>query len=766
MALTSTVHNQKYQLCWNDGDSINIPAELVANSVTLSNLIKDSQQEKVIHCWSERIKGHEVKLYFQRYHSLLVDTLKKVPGSPTFAKLDVEIDIMDLLSIANYFDDPAMISALVRRIIILVHNLLSKIKRKKEAEKGEEAKKKGENEDEGERAKMDKKLKDVQDKFDLLPPEVQGLILTDLEKYASIKGSCRVIRQVSLADSEKYLMIDALITNNGEIIAATAIGMSVSVNRSSPVAQVKLNLPPKLYDESNPQRIKVLNKLIEQSYQVSNQKHWYYESMGGLTTEGIIWLLSRGKSKEELAKLKSAENVNTDFYHYYFHLPDGSVIKSKGHVHTLVKYRRIASISYPSVNYVHQAPKNTPQSCHYAREIIDIPTGKIIYSFPGHWGNRILINHGHCCRHDPTGHYIASLFPTNYGLIVELVEIDNGQHFKKDAGSSDFYKVRGGHFKKDASSPYFHKVGGKRLFRSLISSAGILRRAVGDDGIKIDPYRRLVYLAIKCQVRNNTDTRLDTLGPRGSPGPLVKTGPEGGLGQLGLIGPVGPPNPPGPPDPPGPPGPRGPRGVTGPIGPRDTVPQRNSTDLNDPLREVTLPVVAILNFKGQMVARYVIEGSFNIHFCPDRLITSESYGYPSVRTSLEGITDWLSEDIDYPQTPITMTPLQLMPRAPYFKLNDLIVERDINNGWRPLKVLTKTLALTAPRLPEVIFSPNGHYLLLAPPRHRKLGPLTVIYTRFHPVGEIAMIREALLGPADDKKPAKTSEVKASTSSAP
>ena len=69
------------------------------------------------------------------------------------------------------------------------------------------------------------------------------------------------------------------------------------------------------------------------------------------------------------------------------------------------------------------------------------------------------------------------------------------------------------------------------------------------------------------------------------------------------------------------------------------------------------------------------------------------------------------------------------------------------------------------RLPQVIFSPKGHYLLIAPPAGAKLDPIfsTVVHTRLHPPKEIKMIREVLIGPANTETLTESSRIKASNS---
>ncbi len=671
MATTSTTHSQKgkYQLQWNDDSLIDIPAELLTNSTTFSNMFIDVDKERVIHCCSKRIKGADVKLYFQHYQSLLAnqalptDTLKKVPGPPTSAKLEATIDpikLMDLLLVANYFDDSTMLSAISRRIITTIHNVLWKARRNK--------------------TEMVNKMKNLREKFSSLPPEIQNLISDDLEKYVAIKGPYHVVRHVSLpsgrecrmrdwkyqvrrnkrktnreymekrerkSKEKKYKIKDILITNLGEIIAAlefTKLVPRTGIN-SVTFRPIPLDrLPPEvgaycieLYDELNPRQATILNELPLYSPGMNGGSYpaWRYNYMGGLTADGIVWVI----------ELKLCSDFINELIQY-FYLPNGLRIKSKNRIDDLISHRQMAVIRpiRPSESVI---PTNSEDDCT-PLHIINIPTGRIISTIP---------NFATIIRYDPTGQYAAGIEHFyNGGSMVELYEIENS----------------------------------KLLFRSMINTTDSplteLFRPLEEE-VKVDSYRQLIYIIMtKC---NDNDTLLFTL--------------------------------------------------------------------------------VILNFSGQMVARYRIPSLFLIYFGPDILITVES----NQRST--NVTLCSAEILNYPQFPIDMTPLQTMPRIKSTIPEYVIVERDVSNGWRPLKILSKIPTSINSVAPQVIFSPNGYYLLVAPPTDGKLSDFTsptVAYTRLHSVEEIEMIKGALLGPPEtdvgpsDVKADEYSKAEASTSSTP
>ncbi len=641
MASTSSLDGKsvKFHLEWNDKNLIDIYANIALNSITICNLLADNKEEFTIQCWSKNINGSVVKLYFQHYNSFRSNQT-----------LPIEIDatkLMDFLLVANYFDDPAMILTITRRIISLIHNILPKVK------KGTEA---------------TDKLKSLRKKFSLLPFELQDVILNDLEEYAAIKGSYHLVRHVSFPVDKDYRMKDVLITDQGKVIAALTFSKSAPDNTfygplflKFPLDMriecvelydfpVLLKLPHEigveyveyveLYDELNSKQAAALNKLNLGFSAFDDRVYipWRYDGMGGLVVDGVVWALRRSQPLED------SVGPYTYKMDYYFYLPDGSRIKAKDQVMTLVKHRRIAII--------HSVLEDLFESTHrfrYINEIVDIPTGGIIHSFVDYIG----CNHIYC---DHTGRYVVILICSRMLLKVELYEIGKSQP----------------------------------IFQSVIDYITSLLCAMDQLVAKIDPYRRLIYI-FACSMFKTNDKTDD---------------------------------------------------------------------------RIVLNTLIILNFKGQMVARYHIPRPFSLYFSPDILVTIEYCQPTPLLASLPKLTDYPTRTTRVPSS-IATTALKSMPQIASTNSEYIIVERDINNGWRPLAILSKIPASINPVIPQVIFSPNGHYLLVAPLSRRKLryfGPSTVVSTRLHPADEIAMIREALIGPADSK--VDISPCKASTSSAP
>ncbi len=601
MAATSIFRNQgeKYQLCWNDGTPLNIAANIIANSITLTNLIKDSQKEKIIHCYSKNIEGHNVKLYFQHYHSLL--TNQTLPNSVNIIKL------MELLLVANYFDDPLMISVITRRIITSIHNMLWRAKLSKD--------KNGK-----------PKVKKLRRKFSLLPPEVQNIILADLEKYAAIKGPYQIVRHVSAPSNINYRIRKMLITNQGKIIAA------LEILRTLPsISDDNQHLSGiRLYDELNPHQAEALNKLKLNLTPCSEESFtsWSYNDMGGLSKDGVIWAITRAKPVEG-SDTEARELIGPPAYNmsYYFYFPDGSRVKSNGRTIELIKYRPIAIIN-----------PDADKSWRYFstnRQIVDIPSGNLINTIDNAQFNMF---------YDPTGRYMVKhRYYINRGLMIKLFEMDKSQP----------------------------------LFQSLIGE--LTKEMPGPPLIKIDPYRQLVY----------------------------------------IIAPV-------------------------------------------------IWILVILDFNGKIVAHYSVPAGFSIYFGPDMLVTIEHTQLASSLSSRQETTNHPVEINDSPQLPVTMPPLKTMPQIKNNFSAYIVVERDINNDWRPLVILSKIPTSVNSRAPEIIFSPNGHYLLMASSVNRISRDFfalpVVAYTRLHPLEEIAMIREALLDSAEAKT--DISPCQASTSSAP
>ncbi len=653
MAATSGAHSQKekYQLRWNDETLIDVSADLTNNSTTLSNMFIDVDKEPVITCCSKNIKGDDVKLYFQHYQSLLANQALPSMIDP--------IKLMDLLLVANYFDDSAMLSTVGRRIIITIHNVLWKTKMDK--------------------TEMANKMKAMREKFSLFPPEIQNLILGNLEKYAAIKGPCHVIRHLSIPSDKGYRMKDEkcqvkkekyetkdekcetknkeykirdiLITDQGKIIAA--LGFSELVSRTALNTLPFLETPPEhhlkdveiqhieLYDELNPQQVAILNELPLYASGMINRLSptWWYNCMGGLAANGVVWAIECIRPlKNSTSEIGSSTDYPTCEYIQYFYLPDCLRIETKGKISELISHCRVAVI----------CPRKTTLEVNYTPEhIIDIPTGRLIRSIPSS-PTKIY--------YDPTGQYIAEIQCfRNDGLIVELTAIDKSRLF----------------------------------FRSVISTSGALSPGIiGPQGqeVKIDPYRRLIYII----TTENSEAPLFTL--------------------------------------------------------------------------------MILNFSGQMVARYRIPSYFLIYFGPDILITVESNQHKTLLSSYMVRGD-PPEITDCFQSPIDIAPLETIPSIMSTISEYVIVERDVNNGWRPLVILSKIPTTVSPVCPQdlqIIFSPNGHYLLMVPPADGKLKDftsLTIAYTRVHPAEEIEMVRKALIGTPKIKTD-EHSEVKASTSSAP
>ena len=645
MAATPTSHSQreKYRLRWNDEVLIDIPADVINNLTTFTNMFKYVDEEPVISCCSNNIKGTNVKLYFQHHQSFLANqvlptgTFFKVPDPPTFAKSEAVIDptkLMDLLLVANYFDDSAMLLTISRRIITTVHDALREAKKNKS------------------------KMKDLREKFGLLPPEIQNLILDDLEEYAAIKGY-HLVRHVSLPSDQEYKIKDILITNQGQIIADLAYpelvieygpdepngsdGSSESYESDGSCASDEsytsdesysdedTDYPPeleiqhiKIYDELNPQLAEVLNKLglAIGSYRMRSSIRWGYNGMGGLAADGVVRALMYAKSPVD------------PWYkaQHYFYLPDGSRIKSKDPIDKIIRHRRIAV--------------TTP----FGEQLVDILTGRLTRELGG----------------------VLTGVPTliSYRPPIGLYEIN----------------ACGGCTSRDTSYSISELDSHRNLLRFTIT------RTDGRIDIKIDPYRQLVYVVVP-----------------------------------------------------------------------------KTFEKNDKIR-----TLMILDFKGQMVARYAIQGIFSIYFSSDILVTVECN--QSIIPSLISLrkVDTLLKRLSHggrstQQLITTMTPLEMMPRATDTVSEYVIVERDLSNGWRPLKILSKIPTSINSAAPQVIFSPNGHYLLMAPPADGKLSDFTsptVAYTRLHSAEEIVMIREALLGPSETGNNVKSSEIKASTSSTP
>ncbi len=556
----ATTHSQKekYQLQWNDGVLIDIPADLISNSTTFSNMFIDIGKELVIQCYSENIKGTDVKLYFQHYQSFLAN----------HSAIDI-IKLMDFLLIANYFDDSALLSTLARRIITSLHSILWQAKKERDAAKiiGRTDKMVKEDNTKTAKENVDKTtkedtLKSSREKFKRLPPEIQNLILADLKKYAAIKGPHHIIRRAHVPHSKYDTMKDVLITNKGEIIAAivtTRKSNSRTGKSNSPtwISERETKFRPKIYDESNSQRIVRLNKLIDNSWDISSNIGWFYEEMGGLTAEEMVWLFSR----RELDPCASTDIPGIK-RKYHFFLPDDPTVKLNKPFVKLIAHRHFA--------YVY----STPVSDHKSpiRNIIDISTNRLIHSIPARF-DEISI--------DPTGRYFIGV--AYYGIhnTIELFEIGKPQ-------------------------PIFQL--------TVCSVMGLLYKTVHDQGIEIDSYRQLIYLVISTHFSMSIGTSIR---------------------------------------------------VTTPV--------------------IVLPVLNILNFTGQIVARYLVPDSFHIHFSADLIITSECIKSSTKLPLLEEINN-----IEHrPDCSLLIPPLQVMPPVVDHTSGHIIVERDINNGWRPISILPK-----------------------------------------------------------------------------
>ncbi len=647
MAATSISQKERYQLQWNDGSPIDIPADFISNSTTLSNMFIDVDKEEIIQCHSENIKEDDVKLYFQHYHSLLA---KQETIDP--------IKLLDFLLLANYFDDSAMMPIISRRIINSVHNILWKKTMKKD------------------------ELKKLGEKFRLLPPEIRHVILDDLEKYAAIKGPYRVARYVSLPYDDQHTIKDILITDRGKIMAAIqAPDYSTSVlsdtciqylvrdmlitNQGKVIAALEISQNPvptefdtssmfcvvsqpktvhqiEAYDEQNPERAMALNELsMGLSYKHILATSWRYNCLGGLAADGAIWgvtsrkFLNTGHSENRIFSASPKWQINCHFY-----LPNDSYIERTILDTRLMPHGRIAMI---------------PSSTIRIENIIDLSTNCEISSVPSD------LSHLNC---DPTGQYMIGLVRRSNGTLIKFYQIAKA----------------------------------KPIFQSMINFS---LKAVTKIGtlIKIDPYRRLIYI-VMCG-------KFKKVLAESTPAPPT---------QIPLA--------------------------------------------------MYLPTLIVLNFSGEMVARYLLQYHLSVHFTVDRLVTIEhnKRGMTSIN-SLEGITDHLPEITDYSYPLIQMTPFRLLPSVPVSAQKYLVVERDVNDDWRPLTILNKMSSLQNIWRPRIIFSPNGHYLLLANSageKDEKSDTLTVMHTRLHPAEEITMIRKTLLGPANTE----VGSCKASTSSAP
>lgn len=155
--------------------------------------------------------------------------------------------------------------------------------------------------------------------------------------------------------------------------------------------------------------------------------------MGGLTADGVVWLFSRQKISDSIDFISGKEN--------YFFLPNGLRIKAGNQVAKLMAQQQIAVLR-TTVTSIHGTTPIT--------EITDIPTGQLIQRLPTLTSKFF---------YEPTNQYFVGFTLRGESEIIML-----------------------------------YRVGQSEPMLRLSFPPGLTSTRIRKEMIKIDPYRRLIYL--------------------------------------------------------------------------------------------------------------------------------------------------------------------------------------------------------------------------------------------------------------------------------